>query len=190
MRPQRAHHRFGGARVLARELRGEPCPTFRRRAPRHGCQPCFRGSRLPSRVPSALSPSGPASAAHTLDQDSPANGNVSRAGDECGVYRRFRVRGDDGTTTALLPDRARRGLLPFREEQEVSPPSPGRGSDGWTAAPSRLAGESLRGAHEPSLSHTPLAPVLHQVKVKGSYQPGGQGRRADGLISLQVTPEE
>ena len=85
MRPQRAHHSFGGARVLARELRGEPCPTFRRRAPRHGCQPCFRGSRLPSRVPSALSPSGPASAAHTLDQDSPANGNVSRAGDDCGV---------------------------------------------------------------------------------------------------------
>ena len=85
MQPQRAHHSFGGARVLARELRGEPCPTFRRRAPRHGCQPCFRGSRLPSRVPSALSPSGPASAAHTLDQDSPANGNVSRAGDDCGV---------------------------------------------------------------------------------------------------------
>ena len=85
MRPQRAHHSLGGARVLAIELRGEPCPTFRRRAPRHGCQPCFRGSRLPSRVPSALSPSGPASAAHTLDQDSPANGNVSRAGDDCGV---------------------------------------------------------------------------------------------------------
>ena len=80
-----ARRRLGDARVLARKLRGEPCPTFRRRAPRHGCQPCFRGSRLPSRVPSALSPSGPASAAHTLDQDSPANGNVSRAGDDCGV---------------------------------------------------------------------------------------------------------
>ena len=26
MRPQRAHHILGGARVLARELRGEPCP--------------------------------------------------------------------------------------------------------------------------------------------------------------------
>ena len=85
MRPQRAHHSLGGARVLAIELRGEPCPTFRRRAPRHGCQPCFRGSRLSSRVPSALSPSSPALAAHTLDQDSPAYGNVSRAGDDCGV---------------------------------------------------------------------------------------------------------
>ena len=58
------------ARVLAIELRGEPFPTFRRRAPRHGCQPCLRGSRLPSRVPSALSPSGPALAGGTtLDQD-------------------------------------------------------------------------------------------------------------------------
>ena len=38
-----------------------------------------------SRVPSALSPSSPALAAHTLDQDSPAYGNVSRAGDDCGV---------------------------------------------------------------------------------------------------------
>ena len=85
VRPQRARPRLGGARVLARKLRGEPCPTFRRRAPRHGCQPCFRGSRLSSRVPSALSPSSPALAAHTLDEDSPAYGNVSRAGDDCGV---------------------------------------------------------------------------------------------------------
>ena len=38
-----------------------------------------------SRAPSALSPSSPALAAHTLDQDSPASGNVSRAGDDCGV---------------------------------------------------------------------------------------------------------
>ena len=85
VRPQRAHHRLGGARVLAIELRGEPCPTFRRRAPRHGCQPCFRGSRLTSCFPSALSPSSPALAAHTLDQDSPAYGNMSLAGDDCGV---------------------------------------------------------------------------------------------------------
>ena len=132
-----------------------------------------------SRVPSAL----PSSACrfgwrHPLVEGSPADGSLSRAGDECGAY--VCLRSDDGTTTALLPDRARRGLLPFREEQEVSPPSPGLSSDGWTAAPSRLAGESLRGAHEPSLSHTPLAPVLHQVKVKRSYQPGGQGRRAGG----------
>ena len=70
VRPQRAHHSLGGARVLAIELRGEPFPTFRRRAPRHGCQPCLRGSRLPSRVPSALSPSGPALVGGTtLDQD-------------------------------------------------------------------------------------------------------------------------
>jgi len=28
--------------------------------------------------------------------------------------------------------------------------------------------------------HTTLVPILHQVKVKRSYQPGGQGRRAGG----------
>ena len=90
--------------------------------------------RLPA-VPSRESPSSrvpsaqPSSACrfgwrHPLVEGSPADGSLSRAGDECGVRRRFRVRGDDGTTTALLPDRARRGLLPFREEQEVSPPPP------------------------------------------------------------------
>ena len=73
------------ARVSDRVAGRAACPTFRRRAPRHGCQPCFRGSRLTSRFPSALSPSSPALAAHTLDQDSPAYGNMSRAGDDCGV---------------------------------------------------------------------------------------------------------
>ena len=117
MRLQRAHHSLGGARVLARELRGEPCPTFRRRAPRHGCQPCFRGSRLPSRVPSALSPSGPASAAHTLDQDSPANGNVSRAGDDCGVVV---VKQSCGTTTALLRRPGKEGPAPVPRANQSS----------------------------------------------------------------------
>ena len=81
-----------------------------------------------SRVPSAL----PSSACrfgwrHPLVEGSPADGSLSRAGDECGVYRRFRVRSDDGTTTALLPDRARRGLLPFREDGRFPPlPRPGQ----------------------------------------------------------------
>ncbi len=118
MRPQRAHHSLGGARVLAIELRGEPCPTFRRRSPRHGCQPCLRGSRLSRRVPSALSLSASALAAHTLDEDSPAYGNVSRAGDGCGgVYEAKMAR-----PPPCIADRARRGLLPFREEQEAPPP--------------------------------------------------------------------
>ena len=76
-----------------------------------------------SRVPSAL----PSSACclgwrHPLVEGSPADGSLSRAGDECGAY--VCLRSDDGTTTALLPDRARRDLLPFREEQEVYPPPP------------------------------------------------------------------
>ena len=90
------------------------------------------------------------------------------------------VRSEDGTTTALLRRPGKEGPAPVPRGTGGLPPSPGLSSDGWTAAPSRLAGESLRGAHEPSLSHTPLAPVLHQVKVKRSYQPGGQGRRAGG----------
>ena len=134
-----------------------------------------------SRVPSAL----PSSACrfgwrHPLVEGSPADGSLSRAGDECGVYRRFRVRGDDGTTTALLPDRARRGLLPFREEQEVSPPSPGRGSDGWTAAPSGLAGESLRGSRAESQPHAPRActPPSQGEKILSARRAGQAGRRA------------
>ncbi len=146
MRPQRAHHSLGGARVLARELRGEPCPTFRRRAPRHGCQPCFRGSRLPSRVPSALSPSGPASAAHTLDQDSPANGNVSRAGDDCGVvvvkrrwhdHRPASQTGQGGACSRSARNR-RSPPLPRPEQRraEGSPVSRGR-RGGATVVPHR-----------------------------------------------------
>ena len=41
--------------MSARELRAEPYPTFRGRAPRHGCQPCLRGGRPSSRVSSQLS---------------------------------------------------------------------------------------------------------------------------------------
>ena len=55
VRPQRARRRLDRARVSARSLPVERSWSFRRRAPRHGCQPCLRGSRLSSRVPPALS---------------------------------------------------------------------------------------------------------------------------------------
>ena len=55
VRPQRARRQLDGARVSARTLPVERSWSFRRRAPRHGCQPCLRGSRLSSRVPPALS---------------------------------------------------------------------------------------------------------------------------------------
>jgi hypothetical protein len=176
VRLQRARRRLGGARVLAIKLRVEPFPTFECEASAPSASRAAE-PRPSSRVPSAL----PSSACrfgwrHPLVEGSPADGSLSRAGDECGVRRRFRVRGDDGTTTALLPDRARRGLLPFREEQEVSPPPPA-----WAATGGRqpLPGWQARvcGAHEPSLNHTPPAPVLHQVKVKDLI---GQAGRASG----------
>ena len=152
MRPQRAHHSLGGARVLARELRGEPCPTFRRRASRHGCQPCLRGSRLPSRVPSALSPSSPACAAPTLDQDSPASGNVSRAGDDCGVvvskrrwhdHRPASQTGQGGACSRSARNR-RSPPLPRPEQRRVegsskdhcpAPKTRGRGQCRWSRRP-------------------------------------------------------
>ena len=55
VRPQRARRRLDRARVSARTLPVERSWSFRRRAPRHRCQPCLRGSRLSSRVPPALS---------------------------------------------------------------------------------------------------------------------------------------
>ena len=86
VRPQRARRRLDRARVSARSLPVERSWSFRRRAPRHGCQPCLRGSRLSSRVPPALSLSASRLGwRHALDEGSPADGNVSRAGDGCGV---------------------------------------------------------------------------------------------------------
>ena len=61
---------------------------------------------------------------HTLDEDSPADGNVSRAGDGCGVVVSFEYEAKMTLPPPFIADRARRGLLPFREEQEVSPPPP------------------------------------------------------------------
>ena len=85
VRPQRARRRLDRARVSARTLPVERSWSFRRRAPRHRCQPCLRGSRLSSRVPPALSLTECVPPQrHALGEDSPADGNVSRAGDECG----------------------------------------------------------------------------------------------------------
>ena len=85
VRPQRARRKLDGARASARNLPVEPSWSCRRRAPRHGCQPCLRGSRPSSRVPVGTVPECVPLSRHTLDEDSPANGNVSRAGDGCGV---------------------------------------------------------------------------------------------------------
>ena len=64
----------------------------------------------------------PALAAHTLDEDSPAYGNVSRAGDGCGVVVVYEA--PMARPPPCIADRVRRGLLAFREEQEASPSPP------------------------------------------------------------------
>ena len=99
VRPQRARRQLDGARVSARELRAEPYPTFRRRAPRHGCQPCLRGSRPSSRVPSALSLSASRlCGTHSTRTVRPTGTCRAPATVAAGCVC---VRSADGTTTAL-----------------------------------------------------------------------------------------
>ena len=134
VRPQRARRRLDRARVSARTLPVERSWSFRRRAPRHGCQPCLRGSRLSSRVPPALSLSASRLGwRHALDEGSPADGNVSRAGDECGgvgvgTERRFdeaRLAGapHESVQTCHTPLASEVGRRPWRDPQEMPHPS-------------------------------------------------------------------
>ena len=128
---------YDGARVSARNLPVEPSWSCRRRAPRHGCQPCLRGSRPSSRVPSALSLSA------SRFRDTHSTRTVQPTG-TCRApatvaARVVWVRVADGTTTALHPGPGKEGwrvLLEFRKEQQVSPPTPAwaQGSYGWKAA--------------------------------------------------------
>jgi len=116
VRPQRARRQLDGARVSARSLpvelsglsEGEPRATVASRA----------SARVTLRAASRRHCPWvrPALAAHTLDeQDSPAYGNVSRAGDECGVVVVYEA------TMARPPPfiEAGQGVGPrtFREEQ-------------------------------------------------------------------------
>ena len=83
VRLQRARRRLGGARVLAIKLRVEPFPTCRMRGLCDECQSRCGATPFEPRpvgtVPECVSPWR-----HTLDEDSPADENVSRAGDGCG----------------------------------------------------------------------------------------------------------
>ena len=159
VRPQRARRQLDGARVSARGLPVERSRSCRRRAPRHGCQPCLRGSRLSSRVPSALSLSASRLGwRHPLDEGSPADGNVSRAGDECGGV---------GVGTEAPLRRSEVGRRPSRVRSDM-PHAPRK--RGWQAPLARPA----RDATPPSYLYST------NEKVKRSYRPGGQGRRAGG----------
>ena len=123
VRPQRARHKLDGARMSARNLPVEPSWSCRRRAPRHGCQPCLRGSRPSSRVPSALSLSA------SRFRDTHSTRTVQPTG-TCRApatvaARVVWVRVADGTTTALHPGPGKEGpaRVPHKEQQ-VSPPPP------------------------------------------------------------------
>ena len=107
VRPQRARRKLNGARVSARNLPVEPSWSCRRRAPRHGCQPCLRGSRPSSRVPSALSLSA------SRFRDTHSTRTVQPRG-TCRApatvaARVVWVRVADGTTTALHPGPGKEG---------------------------------------------------------------------------------
>ena len=135
MRPQRARRRLGGARVLARKLRVEPCPTFRRRAPRHGCQPCLRGSRLSSRVPSALSLSASRLGGTHSTRTVRPTGTCRAPATIAAWWVWVCVRSDDGTTTALHRRPGKEGPSRVPRGTGGLPPSPGLSSDGRKAAP-------------------------------------------------------
>ena len=134
VRPQRARRRLDRARVSARTLPVERSWSFRRRAPRHGCQPCLRGSRLSSRVPPALSLSASRLGwRHALDEDSPAEGNVSRAGDGCGVVVSSTTRRWHDHRPALQTGQG--GACSRSARNRRSPPLPRPEQPRWKAAP-------------------------------------------------------
>ena len=87
----------------------------------------------------------------------------------------FRVRSEDGTTTALHRRPGKEGPAPVPRGTGGLPPSPGLSSDAWTAAPSRLAGEPVQ-----SQPHAPRActPPSQGEKILSARRAGQAGRRA------------
>ena len=118
VRPQRARRKVDGARVSARELRAEPYPTFRRRAPRHGCQPCLRGSRLSSRVPSLSLSASRLGGTHSTRTVRPTGTCRAPATVAAGCVC---VRSADGTTTALHHRPGKEGPAPVPRNRRSLP---------------------------------------------------------------------
>ena len=133
VRPQRARRRLDRARVSARSLPVERSWSFRRRAPRHGCQPCLRGSRLSSRVPPALSLSASRlSGTHSARTVRPTGTcrapATNAAGWVWGTKRRFdeaRLAGapHESVQTCHTPLASEVGRRPWRDPQEMPHPS-------------------------------------------------------------------
>ena len=178
VRPQRARRQHDGARMSARALPVERSRSCRTRAPRHGCQPCLRESRPRAasrrhypRVRVALV--GDTHSSRAVRPTGACRAPATNAAHVCAF---------DATMARPPPCflTGQGGACSRSARNRRFPPPP----PAWAATGGRqpLRGWQARvcGAHEPSLNHTPPAPVLHQVKVKRSYQPGGQGRRAGG----------
>ena len=167
--------------MSARGMPVERSRSCRARAPRHGCQPCLRESR-----PRAASRRHYPQVRVALVGDT----HSSRAVRPTGACRAPAtnaacVGGFEFEATMARPPpcflTGQGGAYSRSARNRRSPPLPRpeqRRVDGSPFEASRR--ESTRGSRAESLSHTHPAPVLHQVKVKRSYQPGGQGRRAGG----------
>ena len=171
VRPQRARRRLGGARVLARKLRVEPCPTFRRRAPRHGCQPCLRGSRLSSRVPWALSLSVVPPWRHTLSTRTVLPTGTCRAPATVAAGC-LRVRSDDGTTTALHHRPGKEGPSRVPRGTGGLPPLPRPEQLRVEGSPLSREGSATIAPHQ-----RPEAPSVQMVAPPRSASPAASPRR-------------
>ena len=122
--------------MSARELRAEPYPTFRGRAPRHGCQPCLRESRPRAasrrhypRVRVALV--GDTHSSRAVRPTGACRAPATNAACVC-VFEATMAR-----PPLCVTDRTRRGPLESREEQEFSPSPPA-----WAAMGGRQPLES------------------------------------------------
>ena len=136
VRPQRARRQLDGARMPARGLPVERSRSCRTRAPRHGCQPCLRESRPRAasrrhypRVRVALV--GDTHSSRAVRPTGACRAPATNAACVC-VFEVTMAR-----PPPCITDRARRGLLKFREEQEVSPSPPA-----WAATGGRQPLES------------------------------------------------
>ena len=128
VRPQRAHPRLGGARVLARKLRVEPFPTCRMRGLCDECQSRCGATPFEPRpvgtVPERVPPWRYTLSTRTVRP----TGSCRSPATIAACVRVFEA------TMARPPlcvtGRSRGGPLVFREEQELSPSPPARAAMG------------------------------------------------------------
>ena len=138
--------RSTGARVSER-VAGGAIPDFLEDEPRGG-QPCLRGSRPSSRVSSPLSLSasrlGGTHSTRTVRPTRSCRAPATVAASW------FRVRSEDGTTTALHRRPGKEGPAPVPRGTGGLSPSPGLSSYGWKAAPRVEGGATIALTQRPA----------------------------------------